>query len=127
FTVHERWQGGGQTGHAFFRGNLKLRAEVEKLEHNRRRREILVDADTRLEFSDRRMSNDVVPARHFDSWWKKSSRETPDLLNFQKSMLIKECAEQISKLADPNLWHQGNLKLRVSYEFEPVADAYGVA
>lgn len=57
---------------------------------------------------------------------KKVSRETPDLLNFEKSMLIKEGAEKISKLDYPNFWHQGNLKLRLSYQFEPGADADGV-
>ncbi|WP_259461955.1 DUF3418 domain-containing protein, partial [Enterobacter sp. R1(2018)] len=62
----------------------------------------------------------------FDSWWKKVSKETPDLLNFEKSMLIKEGAEQVSKLDYPNFWHQGNLKLRLTYQFEPGADADGV-
>lgn len=57
---------------------------------------------------------------------EKISRETPDLLNFEKSMLIKEGAEKISKLDYPNFWHQGNLKLRLSYQFEPGADADGV-
>ncbi len=41
-------------------------------------------------------------------------------------MLIKEGAEKISKLDYPNFWHQGNLKLRLSYQFEPGADADGV-
>ncbi len=45
---------------------------------------------------------------------------------FEKSMLIKEGAEQVSKLDYPNFWHQGNLKLRLSYQFEPGADADGV-
>ncbi|MDA4711911.1 DUF3418 domain-containing protein, partial [Enterobacter hormaechei] len=35
-----------QTRHAFFRENLKLRAEVEELEHKSRRRDILVDDET---------------------------------------------------------------------------------
>lgn len=48
------------------------------------------------------------------------------MLNFEKSMLIKEGAEKISKLDYPNFWHQGNLKLRLSYQFEPGADADGV-
>ncbi len=41
-------------------------------------------------------------------------------------MLIKEGAEKISKLDYPNFWHRGNLKLRLSYQFEPGADADGV-
>ena len=40
--------------------------------------------------------------------------------------MIKEGAEKISKLDYPNFWHQGNLKLRLSYQFEPGADADGV-
>jgi ATP-dependent helicase HrpA len=78
-----------------------------------------VDDETLFEFYDQRISHDVISARHFDSWWKKASRETPDLLNFEKSMLIKEGAEQVSKLDYPNFWHQGNLKLRLTYQFEP--------
>lgn len=41
-------------------------------------------------------------------------------------MLIKEGAESVSKLDYPNFWHQGNLKLRLTYQFEPGADADGV-
>lgn len=40
-------------------------------------------------------------------------------------MLIKEGAEKISKL-DCELLARGNLKLRLSYQFEPGADADGV-
>ncbi|MBZ0344556.1 DUF3418 domain-containing protein, partial [Salmonella enterica subsp. enterica serovar Infantis] len=100
---------------------LKLRAEAEELEHKSRRRDILVADDTLFELYDQRISHDVIFARHFDSWWKKISRETPDLLNFEKSMLIIEGAEKISKLDYPNFWHQRNLKLRLRYKFEPGA------
>lgn len=90
FIRHALVEGDWQTRHAFFRENLKLRAEVEELEHKSRRRDILVDDETLFEFYDQRISHDVISARHFDSWWKKVSRETPDLLNFEKSMLIKK-------------------------------------
>ncbi|WP_274789373.1 DUF3418 domain-containing protein, partial [Klebsiella pneumoniae] len=126
FIRHALVEGDWQTRHAFFRDNLKLRAEIEELEHKSRRRDILVDDETMFEFYDQRISHDVISARHFDKWWKQASRETPDLLNFEKSMLIKEGAEQVSKLDYPNFWHQGNLKLRLSYQFEPGADADGV-
>lgn len=90
FIRHALVEGDWQTRHAFFRDNLKLRAEIEELEHKSRRRDILVDDETLFEFYDQRISHDVISARHFDSWWKRASRETPDLLNFEKSMLIKE-------------------------------------
>ncbi|XNM78222.1 DUF3418 domain-containing protein [Escherichia coli] len=94
FIRHALVEGDWQTRHAFFRENLKLRAEVEELEHKSRRRDILVDDETLFEFYDQRISHDVISARHFDSWWKKVSRETPDLLNFEKSMLMQEGAEK---------------------------------
>lgn len=126
FIRHAMVEGDWQTRHAFFRDNQKLRAEVEELEHKSRRRDILVDDDTLFDFYDHRVGHEAVSARHFDSWWKKVSSETPDLLNFEKSMLIKEGAGDISRLDYPNFWHQGNLKLAVSYQFEPGADADGV-
>lgn len=73
FIRHALVEGDWQTRHAFFRENLKLRAEVEELEHKSRRRDILVDDETLFEFYGQRISHDVISARHFDSWWKKSA------------------------------------------------------
>lgn len=42
FIRHALVEGDWQTRHAFFRDNLKLRAEVEELEHKSRRRDILI-------------------------------------------------------------------------------------
>ncbi len=50
FIRHALVEGDWQTRHAFFRENLKLRAEVEELEHKSRRRDILVDDETLFEF-----------------------------------------------------------------------------
>ncbi|ATA22623.1 ATP-dependent RNA helicase HrpA [Gibbsiella quercinecans] len=126
FIRHALVEGDWQTRHAFFGANLKLRAEVEELEHKSRRRDILVDDETLFNFYDRRIPNEVVSARHFDQWWKATAAQQPDLLSFEKEMLIKDGANKVSALDYPNAWHQGNLKLRLSYQFEPGADADGV-
>ncbi|AKJ42138.1 ATP-dependent RNA helicase HrpA [Pragia fontium] len=126
FIRHALVEGDWQTRHPFFKANLRLLSEVEELENKSRRRDILVDDETLFEFYERRIGQDVVSSRHFDAWWKKAGREQPDLLNFEKSMLIKEGAGEISALDYPNSWHQGNLKLRVTYQFEPGANADGV-
>lgn len=126
FIRHALVEGDWQTRHAFFRTNLKLREEVEELEHKSRRRDILVDEERLFSFYDLRIPHEVVSARHFDNWWKKASREQPELLNFAKEMLIKTGAENVSNLDYPNVWQQGNLKLRLSYQFEPGNDADGV-
>ncbi|MGO2367776.1 MAG: ATP-dependent RNA helicase HrpA, partial [Serratia sp. (in: enterobacteria)] len=126
FIRHALVEGDWQTRHAFFSANLKLRAEVEELEHKSRRRDILVDDETLFSFYDQRIPNDVVSGRHFDHWWKNASKQNADLLNFEKEMLIKDGANKVSALDYPNTWYQGNLKLRLTYQFEPGTDADGV-
>ena len=119
-------EGNWHTKHKFFFENQRLVKEVEELEHKSRRRDILVDERTLFEFYDERIGADVVSQKHFDSWWKSAVKKDPELLNFEKSFLINEDAEQVSKLDFPNWWHQNNLKLKLSYQFEPGTDADGV-
>lgn len=119
-------EGDWRTHHQFFRDNRKLLDEVEELEHRARRRDILVDDETLYDFYDQRVPEHVVSGAHFDSWWKKKRQEDPDLLNFEKSMLINEQAEDVSKDDYPDVWRQGGLVLPVTYQFEPGGDADGV-
>ncbi len=119
-------EGDWETKHAFFKQNRALLAEVEELEHKSRRRDILVDDQALFLFYDQRVGSEVVSGRHFDAWWKTASRKTPDLLNFEKEMLFKGDASHITELDYPNFWHQGNLKLKLSYQFEPGENSDGV-
>lgn len=119
-------EGGWNTKHKFFKENQRLVREVEELEHKSRRRYILVDDRTLFEFYDQRIGTEVVSQKHFDTWWKKAQQKDPELLNFERSFLINDDAEQVSKLDFPNFWHQGNLKLKLTYQFEPGTDADGV-
>ena len=119
-------EGDWNTKHKFFKQNQQLIREVEELEHKSRRRDILVDERTLFEFYDQRIGTEVVSQKHFDTWWKKAEKQNPELLNFERSFLINDDAEQVSKLDFPNFWHQGNLKLKLTYQFEPGTDADGV-
>ncbi|MFJ9244115.1 ATP-dependent RNA helicase HrpA [Streptomyces sp. NPDC101776] len=122
-------EGDWRTHHKFFADNRKLLTEVEELEHRARRRDILVDDETLYDFYDQRVPEHVVSGAHFDSWWKHKRTEEgrePELLDFERSMLINERAGDISKDDYPDSWHQGRLKFRVTYQFEPGADADGV-
>ena len=119
-------EGDWNTKHKFFKQNQQLIREVEELEHKSRRRDILVDERTLFEFYDQRIGTDVMSQKHFDTWWKRAEKQDPELLNFERSFLINDDAEQVSKLDFPNFWHQGNLKLKLTYQFEPGTDADGV-
>ncbi|MFD7462348.1 MULTISPECIES: ATP-dependent RNA helicase HrpA [unclassified Streptomyces] len=119
-------EGDWRTHHKFFADNRRLLSEVEELEHRARRRDIVVDDETLFDFYEQRVPDHVVSGAHFDSWWKRKRHEQPDFLDFEREMLIRESAEAVTKADYPDTWRQGPLKLRVTYQFEPGADADGV-
>lgn len=119
-------EGDWRTHHKFFADNRRLLSEVEELEHRARRRDIVVDDDTLFDFYDQRVPEHVVSGAHFDSWWKRKRHEEPEFLDFEREMLIRESAEAVTKADYPDSWRQGPLKFRVTYQFEPGADADGV-
>ncbi|MDN0199505.1 ATP-dependent RNA helicase HrpA [Streptomyces sp. S.PNR 29] len=126
FIRHALVEGDWRTHHKFFADNRKLLTEVEELEHRARRRDILVDDETLFDFYDQRVPEHVVSGAHFDSWWKRKRHEQPDFLDFEREMLINERAGAVTKADYPDSWRQGDLKFRVTYQFEPGADADGV-
>ncbi|MEU3095346.1 ATP-dependent RNA helicase HrpA [Streptomyces sp. NPDC006967] len=119
-------EGDWRTHHKFYADNRRLLTEVEELEHRARRRDILVDDETLYDFYEQRIPDHVVSGAHFDSWWKHQRHEQPDFLDFEREMLIRESAEAVTKADYPDSWRQGALKFRVTYQFEPGADADGV-
>ncbi|MEU8466686.1 ATP-dependent RNA helicase HrpA [Streptomyces sp. NPDC029006] len=119
-------EGDWRTHHKFFADNRRLLSEVEELEHRARRRDIVVDDETLFDFYDERVPPHAVSGAHFDSWWKRKRQEQPDFLDFEREMLIRESAEAVTKADYPDTWRQGQLSFRVTYQFEPGADADGV-
>jgi ATP-dependent helicase HrpA len=126
FIRHALVEGDWETRHTFLADNRALLEEVEELEHRARRRDIRVDDEVLFDFYDRRLPASAVSARHFDAWWKKERRNRPDLLTFSLDMLVNEESEQVAASDYPDVWHQGELELALTYQFEPGSDADGV-
>jgi ATP-dependent helicase HrpA len=126
FLRHALVEGDWHTSHDFFQANRALLDEVEELETRVRRRDILVDDETLFAFYDQRVGAEVVSARHFDSWWKRVRRTDPDLLNFEKAMLVNARAAGFDPRQYPDTWRQGELELPLTYQFEPGTEADGV-
>ena len=78
-----------QTKEAFFIANQKLLEDVEALEHKSRRRDILVDEQVLMDFYEPRIPEGIYNAPKFFSWWKEARRTQPDLLDFNKSLLMQ--------------------------------------
>ncbi|MEO7982325.1 MAG: ATP-dependent RNA helicase HrpA, partial [Sporichthyaceae bacterium] len=126
FIRHALVLGEWRTHHEFFHDNRELLESVEDLEHRARRRDILVDDETLVEFYDERVPAEVVSGRHFDAWWKKARRARPDLLTFDPAMLVRDEAGRVSTADYPDAWVHDDLRLPLTYQFEPGTAADGV-
>lgn len=124
FVRHALVEGEWTTHHEFFHANRRLLAEAEQVEHRSRRRGIVVDDDALFAFYDERIPADVVSARHFDQWWKGARRRDPDLLTFSMGMLVGDAA--VDEGAFPSVWPQADLRLPLTYQFEPGTESDGV-
>ncbi len=126
FLRHALVEGDWQTHHTFFASNRSLLDDVEELENRARRRDILVDDETLFDFYDARIPEHVVSSRHFDAWWKAARREQPELLTFDIDMLLSARASEVTRADYPDSWQQGDLRLALTYQFEPGSQADGV-
>ena len=121
FIRHALVEGDWKTHHKFFHRNRALLQEVEELEARMRRRDLLVDDETLFEFYDARIGPEVVSERHFDKWWKEARQENPDLLDYDKSLLLSDDADNLDVSAYPKTWLHKGFDLPLTYEFHPVA------
>ncbi|MDG4766654.1 ATP-dependent RNA helicase HrpA [Solwaraspora sp. WMMD406] len=127
FIRHALVEGDWHTPHRFFHDNRALLDEVGELEERVRRRDIVVDDETLYEFYDQRLPADVVSGRHFDSWWKKARRDRPDLLTFDRNMLVNQGKGRIDPADYPDEWHSDGMALPLTYRFEPGSAVDGVS
>ena len=118
--------GDWETRHQFFRDNRQLVARIADLEARARRRDLLVGDDELFDFYDARIPESVVSAAYFDSWWKREQRQDPKLLTLTEDILLRDEADVVDATDYPKTWRQGDLRLRLTYQFEPGADADGV-
>ncbi|NMI00391.1 ATP-dependent RNA helicase HrpA [Pseudonocardia sp. K10HN5] len=126
FIRHALVEGDWDTRHRFFHANRELLDDAEELEHRARRRDLVVDSETLVAFYEQRIPDHVVSGRHFDSWWKKTSRKQPELLDFTAEFLATEAAKNVDRSAYPDHVEAGGLRLPLSYAFEPGHHSDGV-
>jgi ATP-dependent helicase HrpA len=126
FIRHALVQGDTKLDYAFLRNNQALVEDIQLLEKKTRRRDILADEEDLVAFYDSRVGDHVCSEQSFIKWWRKTSQQTPDLLNFEKHELLKRDASDITEAAFPDRWHQGSLVLPLEYQFEPNQELDGV-
>jgi ATP-dependent helicase HrpA len=115
FIQHALVEGDWTTRHRFFHQNRELLDQGEELERRARRRGLVVEDEALYDFYDRRIPAQVTSARHFDSWWKKTRAQTPELLTFSPDQVTGPGADRIQPSDYPDRWDGFPL----SYEFAP--------
>ncbi|HEY0716518.1 MAG TPA: ATP-dependent RNA helicase HrpA [Streptosporangiaceae bacterium] len=115
FIQHALVEGDWSTGHRFFHHNRELLDQGEELERRARRRGLVVDDEALYDFYEQRIPAQVTSARHFDSWWKKTRAQTPDLLTFSPDQITGPGADRVRPADYPDRWDGFPL----SYEFAP--------
>jgi ATP-dependent helicase HrpA len=116
-------EGDWDTHHAFFVDNARLLEDVEDLEHRARRRDIVVDDEVLFAFYDARLPQDVVGGPELDAWWKQQRKETPRLLHLTLDDLVRG---EVDPGEHPDVWVSEDLRLPLSYTFDPGTAADGV-
>jgi ATP-dependent helicase HrpA len=120
-------EGEWTTRHRFWQANLGALKAAEEVEERSRRRGLVIDDEGLFAFYDARIPADITSVRHFDSWWKRASRQAPELLTLTPAD-IHVAGEELPDEGDfPLRWSAGpEVTLNLSYAFEPGDAADGV-
>ncbi len=119
-------EGEWSTRHRFWHANAAALRAAAEVEERSRRRGLVIDDEGLFAFYDARIPADITSVRHFDSWWKRASRATPDLLTLTPADV--QVAGQLPDEGEfPLRWSAGpEVTLNLSYAFEPGDAADGV-
>jgi ATP-dependent helicase HrpA len=111
----------------FLSFNQKMVENIEELEDKSRRRDLLVDEDTLVDFYSEKLPDHICAEVNFKKWWKKQSVANPNMLNFDPKALLKKDTGHIDTLSFPETFRQNNLTLGLDYHFDPKDEDDGVS
>ncbi|MCX7897023.1 MAG: ATP-dependent RNA helicase HrpA [Rhodocyclaceae bacterium] len=110
----------------FLQHYLKLKEEIEKLEHKLRRPDVLVDDEWVFAFFDARIPAGIYSLAAFDAWRREAEARDARVLYIEKEALMRHEAEgATSEAFPPYLEHLGQ-RYRLSYRHDPGAADDGV-
>ena len=107
--------------HPFLAENRRRIAEVEAVEERTRQRGLLVPDSVLADWLAERVPERISSARQFDRWFKDQPAE---LLVYPRELLRTSGVDDDA--GRPEAWKQGELRLPLTYRFEPGAADDGV-
>jgi len=99
--------------------NKKLLEELDELEAKARRRDILADEETLYGFYEERLPAEIHQTATFDSWYRVNSQKDPQLLIMRAEDVLAREASEVTAAQYPDTLRLGDLKLSLTYHFEP--------
>ena len=111
---------------AFFQHNESLFSEIEKLEHQSRRQDVLVDEEVVYQFYDERIPAGIYNSKIFDTWRKETEKDNSKILYLTREYLMQHSAGEITEEQYPKQLIVNNTALSLSYHFDPSSDDDGV-
>jgi ATP-dependent helicase HrpA len=111
---------------AFFQHNQQLFSDIEKLEHQSRRQDVLVEDEVVYQFYDERIPAGIYNSKKFDTWRKEVEKDNAEILYLSRDYLMQHTAGDITEEQYPKQLMVNNTPLPLSYHFEPGSSDDGV-
>ena len=110
----------------FLKHNQRLVRELEELESRTRRRDILVDEEVVFEFYASRLPQDAYTAGRLQGWLKREPAAAAGLRMQREDLLARDPGLNLGEqFPDQLAWE--DLRLRLTYQFEPGGATDGVS
>jgi ATP-dependent helicase HrpA len=126
FIMEALVRGGLDKPPEFLRQNTRVREELERLEHKRRARDVLVDERAIFEFFEARLPASVCSARTLEKWLARAGREGWRKLLIDRARLLRDDAGRAPEALFPDTIAGGGREFALEYLFEPGDPADGV-
>jgi ATP-dependent helicase HrpA len=110
----------------FWTHNEALRAELALLEAKGRRRDLLVEDRAIFDFYDARLPASVCDHPSLEKWLGREQQRNPDVLCMQREMLLRRLGSGVSEAQFPDVLEWRDLRIPLSYCYEPGNPADGV-
>lgn len=115
-----------QTDLSFVRHNRQLIAKIEKLEHQTRRPDILVDDTLIYTFYDKHIPADVFQTATLERWYKDLDKASQAVLHLDRDALMRHEAAGVTTDVFPRRVEWQGVEMTMDYHFEPGSVRDGV-
>ena len=126
FIRHALVQSEYHTHGQFLKHNQRLLKDIEQMEHKTRRRDLLTEEQVRFDYFDRVIPEGIYTGKLFEQWRKHAEQTQPRILFLSKALLLEDESTVVDTAQFPNVIKLGQLKLKLSYHFDPTHKADGI-